>query len=304
MLRSFKIGRVFGIPLYIHSTFFLLPLYVLLKSQGAGLGSTLFSLGLLFAVFVCVVLHELGHALMARHYGIPTRDITLYPIGGVARLERMSEKPLQELAIALAGPAVNLVIFLILGPVSFLALALGLVKVDPETVTVAYSGWPGMAATFALTLAVFNLMLMLFNLLPAFPMDGGRVFRSLLALCMNRLRATEIAASVGLIIAALIATSPFYMPALLGHPDGAEFNPMLLFLGLFVCFAGQMELMALRRREAQRQAEAALATRIVEPIAVPLDPEFTGFRWDSQDHAWVWWYKGRPVLDPPGSSAE
>ena len=307
MLRSFKIGKVFGIPLYIHPTFLLLPLWVQLQSQGGDLASMLFSQALLFAVFACVVLHELGHALMARYYGIPTRDITLYPIGGVARLERMSEKPLQELAIALAGPAVNLVIFLALGPISLLALVMGLVKINPEAATIAYNGWPGMAAMFALTLALCNLMLLVFNLLPAFPMDGGRVFRALLALGMKRLRATEIAAGVGIVVAALIATSPFYMPALLGRPESAGFNPMPLLLGLFVCFAGQMELVALRRREAQRQAGAALAApapRIIEPIAAPLDPEFTGFRWDSNYHAWVWWYKGRPVLNPPGNSAE
>jgi Zn-dependent protease len=306
MLRSFKIGKVFGIPVYIHSTFLLLPLWVLLNSRGSGLGTTVFSLALLFVVFGCVVLHELGHALMARSFGIPTRDITLYPIGGVARLERMSEKPLQELAIALAGPAVNLVIFLILMPVVVVALALDLIKIGVATSTVAYIGFPGVVALFALAVAGSNLMLLLFNLLPAFPMDGGRVFRALLALGMNRLRATEVAAGVGLVVAGLIATSPFLLPALLGNPEAMSFNPMLLLLGLFVCFAGQMELMALRRREAQRQAEAALAVLMprAEPLAAPLDPEFTGFRWDNQYHAWVWWYKGRPVLDPPGSSAE
>src|SRR6516225_5228716 len=102
MFPSLKLGRYFGIPLYVHSTFLLLPAWVLLNNRGAGLAAALFSLVLLVTVFACVVLHELGHALMARFFGIGTRDITLYPIGGVARLERMSDKPGEEICIALA----------------------------------------------------------------------------------------------------------------------------------------------------------------------------------------------------------
>src|SRR5262249_11120100 len=110
MLRSWKIGRAFGIPLYVHSTFLLLPAWGLYESIGSGWATKVFVVTLLLVMFGCVVLHELGHALMARYFGIRTRDITLYPIGGVARLERMSEEPAQEVAIALAGPAVNLII--------------------------------------------------------------------------------------------------------------------------------------------------------------------------------------------------
>src|SRR5487761_697905 len=110
MLRSFRIGKLCGIPLYVHTTFFLLPAWLLLANRGTGPGNALFLLLGLTAVYSCVVLHELGHALMARFFGIGTESITLYPIGGVARLERMSEKPSEEVAIALAGPAVNLVI--------------------------------------------------------------------------------------------------------------------------------------------------------------------------------------------------
>ena len=107
MFRSLKLGRLFGIPLYIHWTFWILPLLVILAHGGS---APLFFLAVLFALFGCVVLHELGHAVAARAFGIRTRDITLYPIGGVARLERMSEKPGEELAIAVAGPAVNVVL--------------------------------------------------------------------------------------------------------------------------------------------------------------------------------------------------
>ena len=113
MLRAWKIGRVFGIDLFIHWTFFLLPLWAVLQEHNNPLG-TLGLLGLLFCVFGCVILHELGHALTARYFGIGTRDITLYPIGGVARLERMSEKPWEEFWIAVGGPAVNVAIALLL----------------------------------------------------------------------------------------------------------------------------------------------------------------------------------------------
>src|SRR5437868_11263817 len=111
MLRSWKLGNAFGIGIYVHWTFLLLPALIFLQNLGpGGIDLALFAVGLVLAVFGCVVLHELGHALTARRFGIGTRDITLYPIGGVARLERMSEHPVEEIAIAIAGPAVNVAI--------------------------------------------------------------------------------------------------------------------------------------------------------------------------------------------------
>src|SRR5262245_12090459 len=118
MFPSWRIGRAFGIGVYIHATFWILPLIVLFQSWSAGgAPAAVFSLAVLGAAMACVILHEFGHALMARHFGIRTRDITLYPIGGVARLERLSEKPVEELLIALAGPAVNVVIAILLAGV-------------------------------------------------------------------------------------------------------------------------------------------------------------------------------------------
>lgn len=172
---SWKIGRVAGIDLYLHST---LPLMLLLLGLN-GPGPLL-----LVAAFACVMLHELGHALMARQFGIDTLDITLYPIGGVARLQRMPRRSGPEMLIALAGPAVNVAIAVVLG----LVLWLGPPVTGPPLQ--AFFGFLG-------SLLAINLGLALFNLVPAFPMDGGRVLRALLGNWMSRLRATQIAALIG-----------------------------------------------------------------------------------------------------------
>src|ERR1051325_4304116 len=150
---SLKLGRLFGINLFIHWSFWLLPLWVLFTAdRGAGAEPLVFRLALLAALFGCVVLHEYGHALTARRFGIATRDVTLYPIGGVARLERMSEKPLEEFAIAIAGPLVNLAIaaLLLIGTAAAGVLAPGLLAGVPVEVV-----W---------ILVVLNLLLFGFNL--------------------------------------------------------------------------------------------------------------------------------------------
>src|SRR5262249_51734265 len=188
---SWKLGTAFGIGIYVHWSFLLLAAYVLFsKGTQGGWAFALFSVLFLFAVFGCVVLHELGHALMARAFGIGTRDITLYPIGGIARLERMGEKPWEELCIALAGPAVNAVLAVLLSLVLVGAGAWGGFLTSPDEV----AGLGGMGFLFDLLAA--NVMLGLFNMLPAFPMDGGRVLRALLSWPLGRLQATEIAAGV------------------------------------------------------------------------------------------------------------
>lgn len=281
MLRSFQIGRLFGIPLYVHTTFFLLPAWLLLTNSGAGPLNAVFVLILLATMFACVVLHELGHALMARYFGIGTESITLYPVGGVARLQRMSEKPFEEICIALAGPAVTLLIVALLSPFAFVGVGWLAMVASPELslsrliVLLAISLWWG------------NLMLFLFNLLPCFPMDGGRVLRALLALWKGQLRATEIAVRVGLVMAFFIACL-----SLLLH------SPMPILLAVFVLFAGQMELVGLRQQEARRRA-AVFAQPIEMPIASDAPPQaneaFSGVAWDSEYQVWVKWYKGRPV---------
>jgi len=175
---SWKLGRVAGIDVFLHPTFLLLLLYVGI-TQG-GLGSVL----LVSAVFGCVLLHELGHALMARRFGIETEDITLLPIGGLARLRRMPRAPGAELMIALAGPAVNVLIVAALESARWLGLF--------------GSPWsPNLLGIYAQALIGINLVLALFNMIPAFPMDGGRVLRALLSGWLGRGRATQIAATIG-----------------------------------------------------------------------------------------------------------
>jgi Zn-dependent protease len=288
---SIPLGRAFGIPLYLHITFFLLPAYVAFVQRGEGSAGILFGLAAVLAVFGCVLLHELGHALMARYYGIRTRDITLYPIGGVARLDSTGEKPAQELAIALAGPAVNLLFVVVLAPVVLATLATGLLTADPLRLVLA-QGAPSLLARFALTLWVSNLVLLLFNLMPAFPMDGGRVLRAILSAGLPRLRATEIAVGVGVLMAILFGA----VAALLN-------SPMLLLVALFVCFAGQAELRGLRHQEAQRRAAEAQQAAAAYPPVVVVQPAaggtegggFTGLVWDRDLRVWVRWQNGRPV---------
>ena len=220
MKWSWKLGEVRGIGVYIHATFLILIAFVFLShwSEGQSLGKTLEGVGFILALFGCVVLHELGHALMAAKYGIQTRDITLFPIGGVARLERMPEEPMQELWVALAGPAVNVVIAAaLLSWLWFVSEFAGL-------------GQLGVASgPFLERLMVVNVMLVVFNMLPAFPMDGGRVLRALLATRLDYVRATQIAANIGQAMALGFAFLGFFT------------NPMLMFIALFVWIGAAQE---------------------------------------------------------------
>lgn len=224
---SIRIARVVGIDVKIHVTFFLLLAWIGFASyfQG-GTEAAVEGVAFIVALFGCVLLHEFGHALAARLFGIPTPDITLLPIGGVARLQRMPDKPAQEIVVALAGPAVNVVIaivlFLILGQTGSLAQIENVASTD---------------VGLLLKLAVVNVWLVLFNMLPAFPMDGGRVLRAVLAMFMRYGTATQIAARVGQAMAFL-----FGLAGLLG-------NPMLLFVALFVYLAAAQELSFVQMKE-------------------------------------------------------
>lgn len=194
---SWKIGRIAGIDVYVHATFALLLLFIGWVAYGPrhNWGDVLFGIIFILCLFGIIVLHELGHALTARRYGIKTRDITLLPIGGVARLEKMPEDPKQELLVALAGPAVNVVLALILLPI---VLGLGLM---PSTFQEFIVDQSFLGRNLLFQLLAVNVTLVLFNLLPAFPMDGGRVLRAILAARQGLARATRIAASVGQLLA-------------------------------------------------------------------------------------------------------
>ncbi len=220
MSWSFTIGRLFGSELRVHVTFFLLLAWIgyVAYAQG-GVEAALSNILFVLALFTCVVAHEFGHALSARRYGIKTPDITLLPIGGLARLERMPENPVQEIIVALAGPAVNIVIWAVL------VLGLG-VGSDPAALAeIDYSG-----TAFLERLALVNLFLAVFNLIPAFPMDGGRVFRAGLSMVTDRVKATRIAAAAGQIVA--------FAFGFLGLSTG---NPLLILIAFFVFVAAGAE---------------------------------------------------------------
>ena len=213
MKWTWKLGTVGGTEVRVHATFFLLILWLVLNYGMAGQAAYEIAvrIGFVLVLFGCVVLHELGHALAAKRYGIGTRDITLLPIGGLARLERIPRDPRQELVVALAGPAVNVVIAAVLGTL----LVAGGVPAGGLGMDLA-------AGSFAWNLVLVNVVLVVFNVLPAFPMDGGRVLRALLAMRMSYVKATRLAATVGQMMAFAFAFV------------GLFFNPFLLLIALFV----------------------------------------------------------------------
>jgi Zn-dependent protease/predicted transcriptional regulator len=220
MKWSWKIARIAGIDIYIHATFFLLIYLVGISywNQQGNLAAVVSGIGFILALFDCVVLHELGHSLTARRYGIQTRNITLLPIGGVAALERMPDDPRQEIHVALAGPAVNFLIAFAL----YMYLALRNIPITAEEVSVT-------GGSYLYSLMIMNIFLGGFNLLPAFPMDGGRVLRAVLALRMDHAVATRKAASVGQLLALGLGLL------------GLIYNPYLVFIAVFIWFGAAME---------------------------------------------------------------
>jgi Zn-dependent protease len=229
MKWSWGIGRWGGIDVKIHATFLLIVAWVAFSHwlSSRTLAGTATGVAFVLSLFACVLLHEFGHALAARRYGIATRDITLLPIGGVARLERMPDQPRQELWVALAGPAVNLVI-----AAALLAWLVARAAMEPVGSLTLTSG------SFAERLLVANVFLVLFNLLPAFPMDGGRVLRALLAMRLEYTRATQIAASIGQGMALLFGFLGLFT------------NPFLVFIALFVWIGAAQEASMVQVRSA------------------------------------------------------
>lgn len=216
---SLYLGKYAGIKVFIHWTFSLLVLWIAISgiTQGQSASQIGWTMIFILAVFACVTFHEFGHALMAKKYNFKTKYITLLPIGGLAQMEKLPDNPRQELAVAIAGPMVNIVIALLLYP--FVKIQ----EMDTEAIAILGSD------TFLFYLFSVNIILALFNLLPAFPMDGGRVLRALLSFRMPRNEATRIAAGIGQFMAiGFVFLGLFY-------------NPFLVLIGIFIFLGAQAE---------------------------------------------------------------
>lgn len=220
MQWSLTIGRIAGTAIRVHITFLLFLLWIAVSDyRSGGLEAAKSSLVFILLVFSCVVAHEFGHILTARKFGVKTPEVTLLPIGGVANMERIPEDPKQEFLVAIAGPMVNVVI------AGVLMLASGISMADLQAIDLE-------KASLVQRLALINVSLVIFNLIPAFPMDGGRVLRALLAMRLGPQRATEIAAKFGQVFAFLFAAAGLFL------------NPMLLLIGMFIYIAASSELHA------------------------------------------------------------
>lgn len=225
--HAWHIGTFAKIPVKIHWTFILILIYVgsSAASQGSDWKSILIELCFVLAMFLCVVLHEFGHALTAQRYGIRTEDIILLPIGGVARLRNLPEKPFHELIIAVMGPMVNVFISILL--FSYLITRFGGEYFDLENLgNLDFTSWSG----FLPLLMISNILLVVFNMIPAFPMDGGRVLRSLLAMGIGRLKATRIASIIGQVICVVLIIVGIYYEAY-----------TLSLIGVFIFFSATQE---------------------------------------------------------------
>ncbi len=219
MKWSLNLGKISGIQVYIHWTFLILLGWVVINVGGEGVGETLWSTAFILSIFVCVFLHELGHALAARKYGIGTRDITMLPIGGLARLETMPDNPKHEFVVAIAGPLVNVAIAGVLTAVIYT------LNREVALMSISNIGFNN----FFNNLLWANVVLAVFNMIPAFPMDGGRVLRALLSFKLERTKATHIAASIGQLLAIGFV---FF---------GLFYNPVLVFIGIFIFLGAQAE---------------------------------------------------------------
>lgn len=242
MLRAFKVGHLYGVDVNVHPTFGLVLVWAVWQwgfSSSRGIGAFILGLVLVSLVFTSVLLHELGHCAMARQFGIRVLDITLWPFGGVARIEQMPAEPRSEFLIAVAGPATN--------------LAIAVALVPPLLLTGVLAGWDSLfstsdplgamtPATLMSYLAIINLFILFFNLVPAFPVDGGRMVRAALSPRFGRERATSIAVAAGLAFAVLCVVIGIW-----------QWNPVLLVTGLFIFFAAQAEARVERVQSAMRR---------------------------------------------------
>lgn len=238
MRWSIPLGRVMGIRIAIHVSFFLIVAWIAwLGWAYGGAVASVWAVGLIALLFLCVVLHELGHSAVALHYGIAVEHITLLPIGGVAGMKAMPEEPHKELFIAVAGPLVNVVILALLIPLNGFPAWID-APIVPQTV-------PELVDAIIRA----NMILVLFNLIPAFPMDGGRILRALLAMCISYGAATAWAAGIGRVMAAVFVLVGLYV------------NPFLALIGVFVFLGAEGEFRMVRVKEAVKNVPVRLLMR-------------------------------------------
>ncbi len=234
MGRSLKLFSVRGIDVRLHFTFPLILFWGAFQfgMVGGSLSSALFGVIAVSLLFVLVTLHEFGHSFAALYYGVPVKQIVLSPIGGVAQLQHIPDNPVQEFVISIAGPAVNFAIAVLM------ALFIPVLGLGASDFMMALSGTAGLTITavFAYVFA-YNIFLALFNLIPAFPLDGGRVFRSLLAMKLDYGQATNIAAAVGKAIAVMMG--------LYGLFNGGIF---MVFIAMFIFTAAGQEAKMVKHR--------------------------------------------------------
>lgn len=229
MKYALKLGKPFGIKISIHWTFLLLIAWIVAISlnQGHNFQQVMLYVVFVLTLFVCVVLHELGHSLTARHYGGEIKSITLLPIGGMANITKMPEKPKEELIVSAAGLIVNIIIAgLIFMFLSIIGMP-GINQMEFKVIT---------TENFFIMLMTANLFIVIFNLIPAFPMDGGRMLRAALAIKVNRLKATKIAKYIGQVFAAAFVIL------------GMFYNPFLAVIGIFVFIGAASEYQSIRSK--------------------------------------------------------
>ncbi|NJN54024.1 MAG: CBS domain-containing protein [Anaerolineae bacterium] len=243
-----------GIAIRVHITFPLIVAFVAMQYGAiSGWSGAIFGIVSVLLLFVLVTLHELGHSFAALHYDIPVRQIVLLPIGGMAQLEQMPEKPVQEFVVALAGPAVNVVLAVVMVGIAWLL---------EIPVQEAFQNYTLTFATLFSFLLVYNVILALFNLLPAFPLDGGRILRALLAMKLRYELATAVAVNIGRAVA--------FAMGIWAVLNGALF---LGLISLFIFVVGSQELAAVRWQNRQRRSGYGHAVReVFSPMVGALGP--------------------------------
>jgi stage IV sporulation protein FB len=287
MTRTLTIGTLFGSDLRLHWSWLVLPgLGAAYSFAAYPSREAVFQLLLLMAAFGCVLAHEGAQLLAARLFGMGTRDVTLYPFWGVARLTRLSDRPWQEIYIAAAGPAFFALVAAVLS---------GCLALNDESIRNFPTGIPEPTGTaFLVHLFWANVALAGLHALPVLPLDAGRIFRAALALTVSRLRATEVAAALSTLGATvlLIAAILWFRSPLMGV------TAVLLYLGAQEDLGMTRYFAAIRHDPGEAGPAPAVLVpmdQIVTPDCRPAEPHFTGFTWNARARLWIEWRDGQPV---------